>query len=69
VEAIVEDDGPGVPADVRARLFSPFSTGRPSGNGLGLYISRSLAEEAGGTLELLDVGPGAHFRLRLPAAP
>ncbi len=68
VEAIVEDDGPGVPADQRARLFSPFSTGRESGTGLGLYISRSLAEEAGGALELLEEGPGARFRLRLPAA-
>ncbi len=37
VEAIVEDDGPGVPAELRARLFSPFSTGRESGTGLGLY--------------------------------
>ncbi len=68
VEAIVEDDGPGVPAELRARLFSPFSTGRESGTGLGLYISRSLAEEAGGALELLEEGPGARFRLRLPAA-
>jgi signal transduction histidine kinase len=68
VEAIVEDDGPGVPPDLRARLFSPFSTGRESGTGLGLYISRSLAEEAGGALDLLAEGPGGRFRLRVPAA-
>lgn len=68
VEAIVEDEGPGVPDDMRARLFSPFTTGRAAGTGLGLYISRSLAEEAGGALDLLENGPGARFRLRLPTA-
>ena len=36
---------------------------------LRLHISRSLAEEAGGTLDLLENAPGARFRLRLPAAP
>ena len=69
VEVIVEDDGPGVPEDLRARLFSPFTTGRASGTGLGLHISRSLAEEAGGALDLLENAPGARFRLRLPVAP
>jgi signal transduction histidine kinase len=69
VEVIVEDDGPGVRDDLRPRLFRPFTTGRPSGTGLGLHISRSLAEEAGGALDLLENAPGARFRLRLPAAP
>lgn len=67
-EAIIEDDGPGIPSELRARLFSPFVTGRASGTGLGLYICRSLAEEAAGVLELLEGGPGARFRLRLPLA-
>jgi signal transduction histidine kinase len=69
VEVIVEDDGPGVRDDLRTRLFSPFTTGRATGTGLGLHISRSLAEEAGGTLDVLENSPGARFRLRLPAAP
>jgi two-component system sensor histidine kinase PilS (NtrC family) len=68
-EAIVEDDGPGVPAELRARLFSRLATGRAGGTGLGLYISVALAEEAGGALELMEGGGGARFRLRLPAAP
>jgi signal transduction histidine kinase len=67
VEVIVEDDGPGVRDDLRSRLFTPFTTGRAAGTGLGLHISRSLAEEAGGALDLLENAPGARFRLRLPA--
>ena len=67
-EAVVEDDGPGIPAELRSRLFAPFATGREGGTGLGLRISRALAEEAGGTLEPLEGGPGARFRLHLPFA-
>jgi signal transduction histidine kinase len=66
-EAVVEDDGPGIPAELRSRLFAPYATGREGGTGLGLRISRALAEEAGGTLEMLE-GPGARFRLHLPFA-
>ena len=68
-EAIVEDDGPGVPEELRPRLFARLATARSGGSGLGLYISRALAEEAGGSLELLDAPGGAKFRLRLPSAP
>ena len=68
-EAIVEDDGPGVPEAFRSRLFARNATGRAGGTGLGLYISRALAEEAGGSLELLEAPGGAKFRLRLPSAP
>ncbi len=67
-DAFVEDDGPGIPAELRERLFSPFATAHKSGTGLGLRISRALAEEAGGTLESLEGGPGARFRLHLPFA-
>src|SRR5512142_3536843 len=54
VGVIVADDGPGVPPDLRARLFDPFATGRSGGTGLGLAVSRQLVERHGGTLELLD---------------
>lgn len=68
----VEDDGPGVPAAARQRVFLPFeravSSTREgtSGTGLGLAISRELAERMGGSLELLATGPGTCFRLTLP---
>jgi len=68
----VLDDGPGVPDNERELVFERFQRGDPArtrgapGTGLGLPIARSLAERAGGRLELGDEGPGAHLRLTLP---
>ncbi|MDO1559160.1 HAMP domain-containing sensor histidine kinase [Brevundimonas sp. 2R-24] len=63
----LSDDGPGLPERIRQRLFQPFSGARPGGAGLGLAISRELAEAHGGRLELLDSGPtGAVFEIALP---
>lgn len=75
VRVSVADDGPGVPPEVRRRLFEPFiSTKRQqNGTGLGLAIARQVAEECGGRLVLDDAHtPGAKFDLELPvdnAAP
>lgn len=57
------DDGPGIAEADRPRMFEPFFTTHPKGTGLGLYISRELAEANGATLELRDNAPGAHFVL------
>jgi len=69
-EAVVRvaDDGPGIPDKVRSRLFRPFAgSGRAGGAGLGLAISRELAEAHGGTVELVETGAeGSAFELRLP---
>jgi signal transduction histidine kinase len=65
----VADSGPGIAAEARDRIFEPFFTTKPGGTGLGLVVSRSIAEELGGTLELDSEGPGAVFRLTLPLAP
>ena len=67
-EVVVSDDGPGVPAQNRERIFHRFVTTRPGGNGLGLATSRDIAQAHGGTLALRDDGPGATFVLTLPAA-
>jgi signal transduction histidine kinase len=53
----VEDDGPGIPEAVRAKLFSPFVTSKASGAGLGLAISKKVAESLGGSLRLSAVEP------------
>ena len=68
VEAVVADDGPGVSAEMRGRLFTPFASGREAGTGLGLHLSRKIAERAGGSIELIDSEAGAVFLLRLPIA-
>ncbi|MGK6324798.1 PAS domain-containing protein [Sphingomonas sp. DT-51] len=68
VRISVEDTGPGVPEDVRQRLFDPFFSTKPDGMGIGLSISKSIAEAHGGTL-MLDPGctSGARFLLTLPS--
>jgi signal transduction histidine kinase len=63
----VSDNGPGVPAELRARLFEPFVTGKPSGVGIGLALSRRIALAHGGDLALEPGGAGASFLLTLPA--
>ncbi|MCE2909046.1 MAG: ATP-binding protein [Burkholderiaceae bacterium] len=66
----VADQGPGIPAEVAARLFTPFFTTRAEGMGLGLSLCRTVAEQHGGAL---DFGPGPQgrgtaFRFSLPVA-
>jgi signal transduction histidine kinase len=46
----VSDTGPGPPADLAARLFEPFVTGKPEGVGLGLAVARQVAGQHGGTV-------------------
>ncbi len=65
----VEDDGPGVPAGIRTRIFEPFfSTKAPGqGTGLGLPLVQRVMTSHGGGVEVLDhAGGGAVFRLRFP---
>lgn len=70
VELVVRDDGPGIPGEIRANLFAPFTTRREGGIGLGLAIVKRIVVAHGGSIEAGD-GPrgGAEFRVRLPLEP
>jgi two-component system cell cycle sensor histidine kinase PleC len=73
IEFRVRDDGAGVPADVVDRIFEPFERFDPHsgvGTGLGLPVSRRLAEVLGGCLSVQSApGQGATFILELPLTP
>jgi len=77
VELIVEDDGPGVPPELRERIFERFVRAggdRGGSTGLGLAIVRAVTDAHGGEVVLQDAAPGARFvvrlpRLQAPAAP
>jgi len=67
LEIWIKDEGPGLSST--ANLFVPFFTTKPGGSGIGLVLSRQIAEGHGGALMLenrID-GPGCVARLRLPA--
>ncbi|HET6585091.1 MAG TPA: HAMP domain-containing sensor histidine kinase [Nannocystaceae bacterium] len=74
IELHVRDFGPGIPEDERRRIFAPFAKGRAHaagtkpGVGLGLALSRRLAQQMGGRLELSTCQGGADFVLTLPIA-
>lgn len=63
VELHIIDNGPGIDNALRGLVFEPFFTTHGTGTGLGLYIARELCEANGARLELMDDGPGAHFRI------
>jgi PAS domain S-box-containing protein len=63
----VSDDGPGVPDDLRDRIFVPFFTTKPQGSGLGLPIVRKIVDAHDGRIDLSSVpGEGTRFRVTLP---
>lgn len=71
----VTDEGPGIPADDRGRVFEPFFRGRTAhagpvkGTGIGLSVVMECIRAHGGTVEIVDSESGAHFRVRLPLRP
>jgi signal transduction histidine kinase len=62
----VEDNGPGVPEDVRGRIFEPFFTTKATGTGLGLPVVKRIVEGHGGELRLRSAPGQTVFSLRFP---
>ena len=66
----VRDDGHGIPLEQVGKLFLPYFTTKRHGTGLGLFVSRKIVIEHGGTIDCRsEIGKGACFTIRLPRAP
>ena len=69
VKIVVGDSGPGVPPEMRDRIFQLFMTTKPTGTGVGLAVVKKILERHGGSIRLEDGDePGARFVIELPAA-
>jgi signal transduction histidine kinase len=63
----VDDDGPGIPPEVRTTLFDPYVTTKRDGTGLGLTIVKKIVVDHGGSIEVREAPEGgARIRIRLP---
>lgn len=65
----VVDDGPGIPAELRERLFEPFVSTKDGGTGLGLAITHQIVKDHGGSIQVSSDTSGTTFTIDLPLAP
>ncbi len=65
----VEDNGDGIPEDMRSHLFDPFVTSKPKGSGLGLALVAKIVNDHGGVVEFESQARRTAFRVMLPMAP
>jgi two-component system nitrogen regulation sensor histidine kinase GlnL len=69
IAVVIEDNGPGIPEDVRPRLFEPFVSSKEDGRGLGLAIVAKIASDLGAVVELdNEFTDGTRFTILLPAS-
>jgi two-component system nitrogen regulation sensor histidine kinase GlnL len=66
LSAEIEDNGPGIPEELKETIFYPLVTGRPTGTGLGLTIAQDLVSRNGGLIEFVSQPGRTIFQLRLP---
>ena len=69
IQITISDNGPGIPDDIKDKIFQPFFTTKPtgSGTGLGLSLSYDIVKAHGGDLEVESkVGEGTKFIIQLP---
>jgi signal transduction histidine kinase len=72
IEITVSDNGPGIPDDIKDKIFQPFFTTKPTGQGtgLGLSLAYDIVKAHGGELEIIsERGKGAKFIITLPVIP
>ena len=64
---LIADDGPGIPPELRDKIFEMHFTTKETGTGIGLYVARSIVESQGGTVEIVDSSAaGTTFAVTLP---
>ena len=61
---MVSDEGPGVREEIRNHIFARGGSG--DGHGFGLYLTRQIVAACGGTIEIVDTGVGATFKIVIP---
>ena len=66
LELQVIDNGPGIPDDIRERMFYPLVSGREGGNGLGLTLAQSFVQQHQGTIECISRPGYTCFTIRMP---
>ncbi|HZF52961.1 MAG TPA: ATP-binding protein [Polyangiaceae bacterium] len=65
----IDDDGPGIPPELRSTIFDPYVTTKRDGTGLGLAIVKKIVVDHGGTIDAVEAPlGGARFHIRLPRA-
>src|SRR4051812_21838583 len=64
----VDDDGPGIPAELTDRIFDPFFTTKPQGSGLGLAIVSKIVDAHHGRIDVTSSSAGTRFRVTLPVS-
>jgi signal transduction histidine kinase len=67
VEISVSDNGPGIPQDIKTRIFEPFVTTRKMGTGLGLAITKQIVNAHKGSIKVESFPGGTVFTVQLPA--
>jgi len=68
IQWTVSDNGPGIPPELRGRLFELFATGKKGGTGLGLAIVKKIVDDHHGTIAVESGSTGTTFVIRLPMA-
>ena len=63
----IKDDGKGIPAELREKIFEPFVTTKADGNGVGLWITKRLVDSLGGSIKIADPeNGGTEFVVSIP---